>query len=243
MNYIKQINSFWEKAEEHSFGAGEIAMYMYLLHSSNVQAWKNPVIKPNAILQNAVGVQSFNTLTKIRNRLQQTGFIRFKTKNGSQAVEYDLFDVEKQTFSKFEKVVDEVTEKVAAKVTEKVPENTIVFNKHKPKLKQKDVVTSPASSLILEPEEIKQRLIEQEYQLQDFIMRTHGFNEEQYFKIVHLFVDEKTTGANELHKEYTEVLSQFKSYVKYHREKLLKQLNQATNDTRKINEQKPFWRK
>ncbi len=144
MNYIKQINFFWEKSKRHSLGAGDIAMYMYLLHTSNGHGWENPVMEPNATLQYAIGVQSYNTIKEIRNRLQQHGLLRFKTKNGSAQVEYDLFDVEKQTFSNFEevaaKVSEKVTEKVGAKVSEKVGKNTNVLYKHKPKPKQKEVV-------------------------------------------------------------------------------------------------------
>ena len=139
MNYIKQIRFLWTKAKRHSLGAGEIAMYFYLLEISNVHDWENPVMEPNATLQHAIGVKSFNTLKEIRNKLQQFGLVRFKSRNGSNVVEYDLFDVERQTFSKFdevgEKVTDEVTDEVGEKVTAEVIENTIVLYKHKPKPK------------------------------------------------------------------------------------------------------------
>jgi len=137
LNYIKQLNFFWSKSKRHSLGANEIAMYMYLLHTSNVQDWENPVMEPNATLQHAIGVKSFNTLKEIRNKLQQFELIRFRSKNGSGVVEYDIYDVDRQTFSKFEqvaaKVTDEVVDEVAAKVGEKVRQEHYVVNKHKPK--------------------------------------------------------------------------------------------------------------
>lgn len=139
MNYIKQIRFFWDKAKRHSLGAGEIAMYFYILECSNVHDWENPVIEPNATLQHAIGVKSFNTLKEIRNRLQQAGLLKFKTKNGSGVVEYDLYNADKQTFSKNEKVAEEVTAKVAEEVTAKVPDKVgpkhLLYNKPKPKQK------------------------------------------------------------------------------------------------------------
>lgn len=110
---------------------------MYLLHTSNVHDWENPVMEPNATLQHAIGVKSYNTLKELRNRLQQFGLIRFKSKNGSSVVEYDLYDAERKTFSKFEEVGAKVTEKVGAKVDdeegEKVGQEHYVLYKHKPK--------------------------------------------------------------------------------------------------------------
>lgn len=155
MNYIKQIKLLWDKSKRHSLGAGEIAMYFYLLEISNVHDWENPVMEPNATLQHAIGVKSFNTLKEIRNRLQQAGLIQFKSRNGSSTVEYCFYDVElrcfpqtssknekveHQTFSKFEKVAakvtDEVVDEVAAKVVDEVGGKHLVYNKLKPKPKQ-----------------------------------------------------------------------------------------------------------
>jgi len=140
MNYIKQIRFFWDKAKRHSLGAGEIAMYFYILECSNVHDWENPVLEPNATLQHATGVKSFNTLKEIRNKLQQAGLLKFKTKNGSGVVEYDLFNADKQTFSKNEKVVEEVTAKVSDEVAAKVPDKVggkhLLDNKQKPKQKE-----------------------------------------------------------------------------------------------------------
>ena len=140
MNYIKQIRFLWTKAKRHSLGANEIAMYFYLLEISNSNQWENPVMEPNATLQHAIGVKSFNTLKEVRNRLQQFGLLRFKTKNGSSVVEYDFYDVELETFSKIEevtaKVVDEVVAKVTAKVPDEVGEKHLLYNK--PKLKQEE---------------------------------------------------------------------------------------------------------
>lgn len=125
--------------KRHSLSAGEIGMYFYLLEASNCDDWVNPVVEQNSVLQDAIGVKSFNTLCQIRNRLKQAGLIRFKTKNGVGKTEYDLFDADTLTFSTIEKVTDEVDDEVYEKgnrkVTAEVIENTIVLYKHKPKPK------------------------------------------------------------------------------------------------------------
>src|ERR1043165_4885439 len=137
MNYLKQIRYFWKKAKRHSFSAGEIALYFYLLECSNTADWENPVWEPNGKLQQAIGVSSYNALNKYRNRLQQLGLIKFKSKNGVGAVEYNIYDVEQGTFSKNEEVHEKVREKVCEKVyeevSEKVDDSVLYNNKQKPK--------------------------------------------------------------------------------------------------------------
>lgn len=96
-------------------------------------------MEPNATLQHAIGVKSFNTLKEVRNKLQQFDMIRFKSRNGSGNVEYDIYDVERQTFSKFDevsaKVTDQVVDEVSAKVTDEVEGKHYVLLKPKPKQK------------------------------------------------------------------------------------------------------------
>lgn len=97
-------------------------------------------MEPNTTLQHAIGVKSFNTLKEVRNKLQQAGLVRFKSRNGSATVEYDIYNVELQTFSKFEevaaKVPDEVVDKVTAKVPDEVGGKHYVLHKPKPKPKE-----------------------------------------------------------------------------------------------------------
>lgn len=87
---------------------------------------------------------------------------------------------------------------------------------------------------ILEPLEIIKRLKENEYQIMEYAMKTFKFSESQYCEICEIFVGEKTTGENELDKEYSEVIKQFKSWIKYHSEKLTKLLTQKDGTERKI---------
>ena len=87
--------------------------------------------------------------------------------------------------------------------------------------------------LILEPDEIKRRLIEYEYEVRLFVCQSYRFSDSDFIRAVEIFIGEKTSGTNELEKDYAEVIRQFKSWVKFHREKLLKQFNQKNNGTGK----------
>lgn len=86
---------------------------------------------------------------------------------------------------------------------------------------------------ILEPEEILNRLKHSEYQVQEFLCRTYRFSAENYAAAVEMFVGEKTAGANELQKDYPEVVGQFKSWVKFHSQKLKKHFENGEAGTGK----------
>ena len=51
MNYIQQVNFYWNKHEEHSLSAVDIATYFYILKYANAKSWRNPVEIRNSILQ------------------------------------------------------------------------------------------------------------------------------------------------------------------------------------------------
>lgn len=249
MNYIKQIRFFWDKARRHSLNPSDIAMYFYLLEVSNTHDWENPVQEPNTTLQRAIGIKSFSTLIQVRNRLKQLGVIQFQTRNGDAVVEYSIYDVEQKKFPQTspknkEVAVEvpvegavEVPAEVSAEVAAEVANSVLLYNKPKQKLKQKQIIPPP-SIQILEPEEIKRRLLEDEYELQQFICLQYQFSAKNFSAAVQLFVGEKTAGSNELHKPYPEVLKQFKAWVAYHRVKLLKQFNEKGTTTGIV----PVWR-
>lgn len=87
----------------------------------------------------------------------------------------------------------------------------------------------PHTHLILEPTEIERRMLDDEYHVKEFIARTYQFSDSDYTRAVKMFIGEKTSGENELDKDYADVLRHFKSWVKHNHLKLSKMFNQATN--------------
>lgn len=92
-------------------------------------------------------------------------------------------------------------------------------------------ITVNTDYLILKPGEILKRLQEQEYQVSEFICKTYKLTETEYQATCEIFVGEKTSGKNELDKDYTEVLRQFKSWVGFHSKRLKSQLKQDNPKT------------
>ena len=80
-----------------------------------------------------------------------------------------------------------------------------------------------ALPLIFEEEELQRRITNEEVEVKKFICATYNFREIDYPKIVAEFIGKKTSGVNELNKNYSEVVIQFKDWVAYHKDKSLKQ--------------------
>jgi hypothetical protein len=77
MNYIKQINGFWAKAENADITGIDIAVYMALLKYCNALNWHNPFICHWEIICQYAKV-SKNTYYKSIERLAMLGFVEYK---------------------------------------------------------------------------------------------------------------------------------------------------------------------
>lgn len=76
MTYIELINRFWQLDEKDPFTSQETRLYFYLLRTSNLLDWPNSWSRKNITLAAEVGI-SVTTLYRVRDRLQQTGLIRY----------------------------------------------------------------------------------------------------------------------------------------------------------------------
>lgn len=127
MNYIEQINLLSQTRRRYFLEPIEIALYVILLDYCNRDDWNNPIRLKNTSIQSDLGI-SFKLLAAARNRLQQTGLIQFKTKNGSAVCIYTIHNpaqcarVRTSSFKAEvqDEVWDEVRDEVKAKVQDKV---------------------------------------------------------------------------------------------------------------------------
>lgn len=78
MNYIKQINGFWNWVLLNGISQGEMVLYMAVLHCANVSNWKSSLTIPNSTLLSLTKISDRAQLNKVRNRLIQTGLIRYE---------------------------------------------------------------------------------------------------------------------------------------------------------------------
>ena len=87
MNYIEQLNSFYELIEQHPISIKAFCLYHHLLHINNKLFWRERFVLPNSRLVNLTGLD-IRTFDRVRNELIQKGLIEYKKGKGSQAGEY-----------------------------------------------------------------------------------------------------------------------------------------------------------
>lgn len=82
MEYISQLNNFFELSEDFGLEANDQLFYLHLLNMFNRSYWQEELRCTDAVLMRKVKIGSTRTIAKVKNRLMQTGFIEFhKGKN------------------------------------------------------------------------------------------------------------------------------------------------------------------
>lgn len=86
MNYIMQLNGFWNWARTNEISHLELDLYMSILDIANSTSWKTQFSIPNSSL----GRFDKNSLTRARNRLVQYGLISYQKGKKGQAPLYQV---------------------------------------------------------------------------------------------------------------------------------------------------------
>ena len=82
MDYISQLNNFFELSEDFGLEANDQLFYLHLLNMFNRSYWQEELRCTDAVLMKKTKIGSTRTIAKVKNRLMQTGFIEFhKGKN------------------------------------------------------------------------------------------------------------------------------------------------------------------
>lgn len=90
MNYIKQINAFWQYRILNRTTHSETALYFAILHCANVSGWCQDVCIPNSTLIDLAALSDASQLSKVRNKLIQLKLIKYKQGKGRQAGTYNI---------------------------------------------------------------------------------------------------------------------------------------------------------
>ena len=88
MNYIAQINAFWDSATTNPLSTGQVSLYFALLHVCNRSNWIEWFAAPNQVLSVLTGL-SRSGILKARNELKQRGLIDFQEK-ATKATRYKI---------------------------------------------------------------------------------------------------------------------------------------------------------
>lgn len=94
MNYIVELNRFWDWATLNPLPTGQIALYMALLHINNKSNWAEWFQAPNQVLSILTGLSRSGILTA-RNGLKQAGLIDVRER-GTKATLYCVIANSKQ---------------------------------------------------------------------------------------------------------------------------------------------------
>ena len=87
MNYITQINGFFDALLINPLSANAVALYVTLLHLNNRAKWIKEFTCANVTVQSLSGL-SRSALDRARNELKQKGYIRYTKGAGNQSGKY-----------------------------------------------------------------------------------------------------------------------------------------------------------
>lgn len=140
MNYIIQLNAFYDRLEINPLNSSEIALWNALMSINNKTAWSDKFTVAASVLCNKAGMKNTSKSSnffKARNGLTQAGLITWKSRKGNQAAEYTITKLysDLSTYSVDNSVDSSVGNGVDSSVV-----SSVTLNKHKHK--QKDKKTS-----------------------------------------------------------------------------------------------------
>lgn len=88
MNYIAEINSFWDSTILNPLSTGQVALWFGLMHINNKCNWTEWFTVSNQVLSIHTGL-SRSGILKARNELKQRGLIDFRER-GTKATSYKM---------------------------------------------------------------------------------------------------------------------------------------------------------
>lgn len=100
MNYIREINAFYDWLETNSIPDSAIVLWHALMHINNKTGWVTEFTVAISTLSTKTGLKK-DAIIRARLRLQQCGRIDFKSRTGQQSAIYQMisFESEKTTQS------------------------------------------------------------------------------------------------------------------------------------------------
>lgn len=95
MNYIMQLNVFYEKASGESLSLKAIGLYMLLLNKNNRLGWIEEFKMTNKVIMSVANCTLYDLRTA-RNELEEKGYIIYKKGTKGQAGNYKIINLEKE---------------------------------------------------------------------------------------------------------------------------------------------------
>ena len=137
MNYIKLINSFYDRLETNPLSTSAITLWHAYVHINNKAGWINEFTVAISVLRIKSGL-SEKSVTNARNELSQKGYIEFRSRKGNQSALYKLVDLSVM-------ITDKLADNVSYKTSDNTTGNTSALIKQN-KIKQNETEDDKASN-------------------------------------------------------------------------------------------------
>lgn len=89
MNYIAEINSFYDKLEINPLSTNAIALWHALMATANKASWVDKFAVAISVLELKTGLKK-KSIERARNELKQKGYIDWRARSGNQSAEYEI---------------------------------------------------------------------------------------------------------------------------------------------------------
>ncbi|WP_117149323.1 DnaD domain-containing protein [Paraliobacillus zengyii] len=89
MNYIKEMNAFYNQIEINPLSSSAVALWHTLMHINNKTGWKQTFTVAAGVLRIKAGLKD-SAFKRARIELQEKGYITFQSMGGNQAARYKL---------------------------------------------------------------------------------------------------------------------------------------------------------
>lgn len=89
MNYIKEINAFYDRQEQSPLSGAAVALWYALMHINNKTRWKNTFTSPSSVLRNKAGLD-LSSFKRARTQLEKQGYIEVVSQGKGLAPIYKM---------------------------------------------------------------------------------------------------------------------------------------------------------
>ncbi|WP_249869205.1 DnaD domain protein [Oceanobacillus saliphilus] len=96
MNYIKQVNAFYNHLETNQLTASAANLWHVLMQVNNRAGWRQEFTAAMSMLCYKANL-TVSTFKRARNELQEKGYIRVKSRGGSRAASYQIVSLDRMT--------------------------------------------------------------------------------------------------------------------------------------------------
>ncbi|WP_067726915.1 DnaD domain-containing protein [Oceanobacillus damuensis] len=106
MNYIKQVNAFYNHLETKPLSASAANLWHVLMHVNNRTGWRKEFTAAMSLLCYKANLTVSTTFKRARRELQEKGYIRVKSRVGNRAASYHIVSLDRMVSEEIDEVFE-----------------------------------------------------------------------------------------------------------------------------------------